>query len=463
MSEDAHNHEPLGDVDAPGTNGASSTGDDDYAAALATVRRAIEQFSGCSELEREALREDLDQLRAMADKLEAGRVEIVVFGEISTGKSALINALVEQAATQVSVRGGWTKDVWHVDWQGAGYCVPGLAKSQLILIDTPGLNEVDGAQRGKMARDAAQRADLVLFVTDSDLNEVEYMALVELAASNKPILLVLNKADLYRPEEIEEMRSHFTGQRLAGIVDPANVITTSADPRQVEYFVESADGQIRSEWRKPQPNVAALRERILEVLTVEGKALVALNAAMFAADKSDRMGALRVRMRESKAASTVWSYAVMKSLAVALNPGAVLDVVGGMAVDVTMVATLGKVYGIEITTANARELVTSILKAAGWVMLGEAVVSYASSFFKGLTLGAGTALTALPQGAAAGYGSYIVGQAARYYFEHGASWGQQGPKRVVARILENTDKESVLRKLKEEIKKRISLNPYAAK
>jgi len=463
MFEDWPDLEELDKAREAAAKESSSAGDDDYAAALATVRQAIERFDGCSPQEREALRDDLDQLRAMADKLEAGRVEIVVFGEISTGKSALINALVDQAATQVSVRGGWTKDVWHVDWQGAGYCVPGLASSQLVLIDTPGLNEVDGAQRGKMARDAAQRADLVLFVTDSDLNEVEYMALVELAASNKPILLVLNKADLYRPEELKEMLSHFTGSRLAGIVDPANVITTSADPRQVEYFVESADGQTRREWRKPKPDVAALRERILEVLAVEGKALVALNAAMYAADKSDRMGALRVRMRNEKATATIWSYAVVKSLAVALNPGAVLDVVGGMAVDVTMVATLGKVYGIEITTANARDLVTSILKAAGWVMLGEAVVSYASSFFKGLTLGAGTALTALPQGAAAGYGSYIVGQAARYYFEHGASWGQQGPKRVVARILENTDKQSVLQKLKEEIKKHISLNPYAAK
>ena len=72
-------------------------------------------------------------------------------------------------------------------------------------------------------------------------------------------------------------------------------------------------------------------------------------------------------------------------------------------------------------------------------------------------------LTALPQGAAAGYGSYIVGQAARIYFEQGASWGEQGPKGVVTRILENTDKESVLQRLKEEIKKKISLNPYAAK
>jgi uncharacterized protein (DUF697 family) len=168
-------------------------------------------------------------------------------------------------------------------------------------------------------------------------------------------------------------------------------------------------------------------------------------------------------MRNEKATATIWSYAVMKSLAVALNPSPVLDVVGGTAVDVTMVATLGKVYGIQITTANARELVTSILKAAGWVMLGEAVVSYASSFFKGLTVGHSTVISALPQGAAAGYGSYIVGQAARLYFENGASWGEHGPKRVVTRILENTDKESILQRLKEEIKKKISLNPYGAK
>jgi hypothetical protein len=65
--------------------------------------------------------------------------------------------------------------------------------------------------------------------------------------------------------------------------------------------------------------------------------------------------------------------------------------------------------------------------------------------------------------AAAGWGSYIVGEAARYYFEHGASWGQQGPKRVVTRILENTDKRSVLERLKTEIKKKISLNRHAGK
>jgi small GTP-binding protein len=437
--------------------------DSTYDDALNSVRQAIDSFRGCSPQEREALARELDQLHAMAEKLSSGRVEIVVFGEISTGKSALINALVGDAVAEVNVRGGWTKDVWNLGWKGAGYCVPGIADSEVVLIDTPGLNEVDGAQRAEMARAAAQRADLVLFVTDSDLNEVEHSALLELAASHKPILLVLNKADLYSPLELAELLSLFRGPRLAGIVQPANILTVKADPRPIEYFVESAGGQTRSEWRKPAPDVAALRERILDVLAAEGKALVALNAAMYAADKSDRMGAFRVKMRNEKATSTIWSYAVIKSLAVALNPYPLADVLGGTAVDVTMVATLGKVYGIEITTANARELVTSILQAAGLVLGAEWLVHAASSLFKGLTLGFGTVATALPQGAAAGFGSYVVGQAARYYFEHGASWGQQGPKRVVTRILENTDKESVLSRLKEEIRKKISLNRYAAK
>ena len=463
MFTDSQQDEPP--VASGGRGGAPAAPvlESDYEAAMASIRRAIDQFRGCTPEERESLQRDLDQLHAMAEKLAAGKVEIAVFGEISTGKSALINALVGEAVTEVSVRGGWTKDVWHVGWNGAGYVVPGLAESQVVLIDTPGLNEVDGAQRAAMAHEAASRSDLVLFVTDSDLNEVEYSALVELAASHKPIILVLNKADLYPPQELAELMSVFTGARLAGIVDPENVVTAKADPRQVEYFIESAGGRTRSEWRKPSADVAALRERILEVLAAEGKALVALNAAMYAADKSDRMGALRVRMRNEKATGAIWSFAVMKSIGVASNPLAVADVVGGTAVDAVMVVTLGRIYGIEITTANARDLITSILKAAGWVMLSEAAVSYASSFFKAVTGGWGTVLTALPQGAAAGYGSYIVGQAARYYFENGASWGQQSPKRVVSRILENTDKESVLRRLKAEIRNKLSLNRYAGK
>ena len=140
--------------------------DRDYSDALASVRHAISQFHGCTEAEKSALVKELSQLEEIGKKLEQGRVEIVVFGEIDTGKSALINALVGQAVTEVDVRGGWTKEVWSVSWSGCGYCVPGFDHSQVVLLDTPGINEVDGASRAAMAQDAASRADLILFVTD---------------------------------------------------------------------------------------------------------------------------------------------------------------------------------------------------------------------------------------------------------------------------------------------------------
>jgi small GTP-binding protein len=442
---------------ASANDDATETG---YQDALAVLQQTIARFADCSDEERQALQHELEALQRMTEKLTSGRVEIVVFGEISTGKSALVNALVGDELTQVNVQGGWTKDVWHVPWEGIGYCVPGFSNSQVVLVDTPGLNEVAGAERAEMARTAAAKADLVLFVTDSDLNETEYSALEDLAAAHKPLFLVLNKTDLYRPEELETLLELFRGPRLAGLIDPENVVTTQADPREVEYVLEGADGSSRSQWRKPAAQIESLRLRIREVLEAEGKSLIALNAAMFAADKSDRMATLRVRLREDRAAKTIWSYAVSKSLAVALNPIPALDVLGGTAVDATMVVALGRIYGISITTSNARALVTSILKAAGWVMLSEAAVTYASSLFKALTVGYGSVVTALPQGAAAGYGSYIVGQAARYYFQHGASWGDQSPKQVVTQILDNTDKESVLEKIKTQIKKKISLNPY---
>jgi small GTP-binding protein len=432
-----------------------------YAEAMASVRHAIAQFDGCSPAEKAALAKELADLEAISRKLEMGHVEIVLFGEIDTGKSALINALVGQAVAEVDVRGGWTKEVWSTSWSGCGYVVPGFEQSQVVLLDTPGINEVDGAARATMAHDAAARADLILFVTDSDLNHTEYTALVQLAASHKPIILVLNKIDNYTAEQRIQLRQSLSDSRLRGIVGPGDVVETAADPLPREYVIEATDGSIRSEYRQPPPQVETLKARILEVLERDGKALVALNAAMYAADKSDRIAALKVRMRDEQATTIIWSYAAMKSIGVALNPVPAADVLGASAVDATMVVTLAHVYGIALTWTNARSLIVSILKAAGWVTAVEWATHAAASLFKGLTFGTGTVLTALPQGAAAGYGSYIVGQAAKYYFEHGASWGGEAPKAVVSRILAATDKESVLERLKSEINAKLRLNKYS--
>ncbi len=439
---------------------ADSSTSDSYQQAITAVEQTLDRVRQCTDDEKARLRAELAGLKQMHEKLTSGRVEIVIFGEISTGKSALINALVGRDVASVDVRGGWTREVWHVAWDGTGYTLPGLGESQVVLVDTPGINEIGGGARGEMAREAAQRSDLVLFVTDSDLNETEHTALVELAAFHKPLIVVLNKVDLYSREQRERLLAVIGQERLRDIVPPEHIVTAAANPREREYIIQAADGSERNEWRTPEADVANVKALILELLDREGLSLIALNAALYAADKSDRVAALRVQLRNARAQQVIWSYATLKVIGVGLNPVPVADVLGGTAIDAAMIVTLAAVYGLSMSRTHASQLAASIASAAGLMTAGVLASSALMSLLKGITFGKSTLLTAVPQGLAGGFGSYIVGQAAQYYFEHGGTWGGEHPKSVAKRILANTDKASVLERLKGEIAKRLATNPY---
>ena len=115
----------------------SSPTDDSYQQALASVEQTLARVRECTDEEKSRLRAELAGLRQMLDKLTSGRVEIVIFGEISTGKSALINALVGRDVASVDVRGGWTKEVWHVAWNGPRARTPCRSSSDHISSTRP--------------------------------------------------------------------------------------------------------------------------------------------------------------------------------------------------------------------------------------------------------------------------------------------------------------------------------------
>ena len=334
--------------------------DANYLEAVKSVEKTLGDLRGCSDSERQHLIDDIAQLNEMYDKISTGRVEITIFGEISTGKSAMINALIGRAVAEVDVQGGWTKQIWGTAWEGAGYRLPGMESSEIVLIDTPGINEVGGADRAELAEVTARRSDLILFVTDSDLNETEYAALVELAAVQKPIIMVFNKIDLY-PDEEKKVLTEMIQKRLDGLVPADHFVTTVADPREVEYVIEQPDGSEKVEWRKPEPEVEELKSMILETLEKEGLGLLALNAAMYAADKSDRISALRVSMRDTRADQVIWTMAATKAVVVAANPLPIVDIFGGLAVDALMIVTLSKVYGLSFSMSQARGLAKACL------------------------------------------------------------------------------------------------------
>ena len=67
----------------------------------------------------------------------------------------------------------------------------------MYLIDTPGIDEAGGDDRETLAREVASRSDLVIFVLDNDITETERKALKTLLAGGRPVVIALNKCDLY--------------------------------------------------------------------------------------------------------------------------------------------------------------------------------------------------------------------------------------------------------------------------
>lgn len=133
------------------------------------------------------------ELVTLREKLTYPVWQIAVLGQVSRGKSALINALLGQPQFPTGPTHGitlWPHSVrWQPQFQGQTFAVD--------LTDTPGLDELGGEQRSAMAWDVAKQADLVLFVTAGPLNPVEIAALKMLQELQVSLVLVANKQDLY--------------------------------------------------------------------------------------------------------------------------------------------------------------------------------------------------------------------------------------------------------------------------
>ncbi len=396
---------------------------------------------------RAELADDFAQVQAMLDKLEHGHIHIAVLGRVSVGKSSVLNALIGERRFSTSALHGETKknEMAHWDEQESG---------SLFLIDTPGINEIDGDARERMAHEVSQRSDLVLFVIDGDMTDSEYTALQGLAREHRPLLLVLNKCDRYTAAQREQLRASLLA-RLGEVIQPGNLVEVSADPAPRIYIEVDAEGRETGTERASPPDVTALKDRIWEILEAEGKTLAALNASLFAGDLSDKVGARVLALRRQLGEKVIGNYSLFKGVAVAINPVPVADLASAVAVDVSMVAHLSEVYGMPMTRGQSGTLIKTISGQLLLLMGATWLVHLASSLLKAGSAGLSTVLTAGAQGAVAYYSTYVVGRAAEQYLAAGCSWGEGGPKRVSRNILDSIDRDSMLAQARQDILARI--------
>ena len=396
---------------------------------------------------RSELAADFSRIESMLARLERGELHVAVFGRVSTGKSALGNALLGHEAFEVGVLHGTTVEAEQATLDEARH-------DGLVLIDTPGINELDGEAREKLAFDVAEVSDLVVFVCDGDLTREELDALKTLAATQRPLLLALNKADRYSADELADLLAQLR-QRVAGLVRDENVLAVAARPGSRRVLEVDARGHEQERAQVATPDVAALRERLLAIAEREGKSLSAINAGLYAGRLTDQVSARIAETRKAVAAKLIHNYCIAKGLAVALNPIPVADLLAAAGLDAAMVVQLSRVYGLPLTRTESGRMVAVISAQLAALMGAIWGIQLVASALKGLSAGLSVLITATAQGALGWYATVLIGRAAEQYLIAGKSWGAAGAKRAVAEVVASLDRDSILREARAEILRRL--------
>jgi GTP-binding protein Era len=443
-----------------------------------TALRALVNNLDLTTKEKSGLETQIADLETMLEKLESMVVQIAAFGMVGRGKSSLLNALVGQSVFETGPLHGVTRTEQKVNWsiteETVGKTERTLratlntsSQSQVELIDTPGLDEVDGETRAALAQQVAKQADLILFVITADMTKMEHEALSQLREAGKPIILVFNKVDQYPEADRMAIYQKIRDERVKELLSPDEIVMAAASPL-IKTAVRRADGTRGVQLRPGDAQVDELKLKILEILQREGKALVALNTMLYADTVNEQLVQRKLMIREENANQLIWKAVMTKAIAIALNPVTVVDILSGVVIDIALILGLSKLYGIQMTESGAVQLLQKIALSMGGIGASELLANLGLSGLKTLlgisaSATAGVALgpylsVAITQAGVAGVSSYGIGQVTKAYLANGATWGPEGPRAVVNRILSTLDETSILNRIKDELLTKVKMS-----
>ncbi len=393
------------------------------AVSLQAMRQQLAQIE--DEIARQALEE---QSQTLAAQMKEQTFQIIVFGLGSTGKTAVVNALLGERVGEVAAVLGTTV-------LGQWYRVM-IGEKAVLIVDTPGLLEVGGAgeERGLAAKQLATQADLLLFVVDNDLHRAEYEPLAALMAMGKRSLLVFNKCDRYLPEEKEQILRRLQ-ERTQGLLESEDVVAIAASPSPILLD----DGS----QLQPDPDIAALSSRILDILNHESTDLIANNLLLQSQNISEQAKVLLTAQRQQQSDKIVERYQWVGAGVLAATPLPVVDMLATAAVNAQMVIEIGRVYGVTVSIEESKALAVSLAKTMAGLSLAKGTMKMLAV---GLQANLATAVASkLLQGISAAYLTRIAGKSFIAYFQSNQDWGDGGVQAVVEQQYQLNRKEEFVK------------------
>lgn len=328
------------------------------------------------------------ELAQLEERREAGVIHVALFGDISSGKSSLIKALLPDAHVDINVTGGTTRELQEYTWTSP-------AGDRLVLTDMPGLDEV-GREKDAWARDEALRAHLVIYVCEGDLTRNQAEELDQLLVLDKPLILALNKSDRYQPGELELLKNRL--QEQVDRLGEAEVVAISSGGRQSVVRI-LPDGSEEEVIRQLPPRVDDLTMAIQRHVDGDPETLNQLRDSAVFVLVSRRLDQALARHRQEQADRLVSGYAkkaVVGAIA-AMTPGTDILIQGYLATQ--MVKALSKLYEVPVRKVDVELLLELVQKyVRGHSTLVLAIAGNGLKAFPGVGTLAGGILHAIAYG-----------------------------------------------------------------
>lgn len=272
-------------------------------------------------------------VQQMEYKREQQTLEIVAFGTISSGKSSVLNLLAGRDVFATELRGGTTIARNEIPWAGM---------DKAILVDTPGLGEIDGANHASVAADAARDSDIVLLVVDGPLRASEFDLLKRLGDMEKKVLICLNKRDWYSDTDRQKLLGQIQNQ-TSGIVNPRDILAIQAQSGFRKRMTVLADGRQSVEEVDVPPDIESLALRLNNVIDHEGKRLVMSNLLLQSRGLVEKARAQVQESLDMQAWQIVDRHMWGAGGVAAIAP-MFIDVAAGVAINTRMILELASVY-----------------------------------------------------------------------------------------------------------------------
>jgi len=288
----------------------------------------------------------VEEIKEQQRRKQSGEVFIAIFGEISTGKSSLVKALLPQAEMERDVKGGSTTEITHYRWQSQ-------SGDAVIIADLPGFN----LDHKPEILEEARRAHLVVFLCDTDITRSQMAQLERLLEIRKPLIVALNKADQFSSSEAQAITASISAQ--TGVTHDDVVFIQTGGREDVIRLLH--DGSEETIERDRSSNIEPLRKALQRQLDNNSQLMEQLRDTAILLLAAEKLEQARDAHREQQADELVHSYskrAIVGALA-AVAPGSDLIIQGLLAT--RLIQALCKVYGVSVKEVE----VDSFLRLAG--------------------------------------------------------------------------------------------------